>query len=351
MLPENRDHLLKENGPWLNNPNDIWLATRLTLRRNLDHFNFVGKLSLEHKRQIISIVSNLMLSMPHLKNVRLERSEELAPLEKEFLYEHFLSSDPYQDAQGGEAFISEESGLFLILLNIQDHLQLQLFDIRQELEHSWNSLIDLETALAKKIEFAFSPKFGFLTARPEQCGTGMQAMALLQLTAINHHNKLEDILEKHLGAHLFATGLHGDPSLKIGDLVQVQNRSSLSVSEETILSSLRSAATKLLVLERGLRSRLKEEQNKGFKDKVYRAYGLLKHSLSLEPIEALNALSLLKLGLDVGWVSGLDHSQLNEMLFSARRAHLLFKLGGDAKMAGEKRALYIQEHLLNASLK
>ncbi len=59
------------------------------------------------------------------------------------------------------------------------------------------------------------------------------------------------------------------------------------------------------------------------KNKVTRALGLLTHSYQLELIEAMNALSLVKLGMEVGWILARAPLNMNQILFNIRRAHLI----------------------------
>jgi protein arginine kinase len=56
---------------------------------------------------------------------------------------------------------------------------------------------------------------------------------------------------------------------------------------------------------------------------VSRAYAILLHSYQIEAIEALKALSLVKMGLDLEWLKGTSQAALNHLFFACRRAHLL----------------------------
>ena len=64
----------------------------------------------------------------------------------------------------------------------------------------------------------------------------------------------------------------GRPHEIIGDLVVVQNNYTLGLTEENILSSLRSYSTKLIVQEKSTRSHIKAEENPIIKDKVVESF-------------------------------------------------------------------------------
>lgn len=321
---------LFQKQPWSHNPNPIWLASTVCLLRNIEKYKFPGKLSTDRKKQIISIISKDLLSnelqkVGGLSNPTLIKAEETGILEKEFLGEHFLTTQNYNQTHAGEGFILDESGEFLVTLNIRDHLHLQLIDCKGEIENTWSRLVKIETTLGKGINYSFLPKFGFLTADPTQCGTGLLVTVFLQVPGLIHMGTIDDILEKYADESISVSGIQGSPNEIIGDVLMVQNNFTLGMTEENIVSSIRSFTTKMLVEEKGARSKIKREESADFKDKVSRAFGILTHSYQIEAVEALNALSLLKLGASSGWISGITNQQLNELFFNCRRAHLLYQ--------------------------
>lgn len=329
-MDKSKHPLLCNDSPWKNNANVIWLGSTLTLLRNLEKFNFPGKLATDKRKQIISLISRNLLDSDQLKKPKLIRAEDMPPIEKEFLVEHFLASQGFHQAYAGEAFVLDETGEFLAILNLRDHVLLEWIDAREDLENSWDRLGQIELGLTKSINFAFSPKFGFLTSDPTQCGTGLSMTIFLHLPALLNTNRLEEIVNKNKEDGVEQTGLQGDPNEVIGDIVAFHNSYSLGITEENILASLRTLATKLVVEEKSVRQHIKQSSEgevADVKDKVSRAYAILLHSYQIEAIEALQALSLVKMGLDLEWLKGTSQVALNQLLFDCRRAHLLCHYG------------------------
>ncbi|CDZ79794.1 Putative ATP:guanido phosphotransferase [Candidatus Rubidus massiliensis] len=337
---------------WKTNQNNIWLASTISLFRNIDKFNFPSKLDLEKRKQIVSFLSKSLLSEKFLVNPILLKAEELSPLEKGFLSEHYLSKNNFNQAHTGEGFVLDETGQFLASINLEDHLQLRWIELEGNIEFAWNKLVKLETQIGKKFGFAFSPRFGFLTSDFQQCGTGLKISIYLQLPALIHTGKIEDILDKNDDEAIWITGIHGDPTEIIGDILVIQNNYVLGVTEENIIASLQSYATKLIMEENSARKELKETQNTTIKDMVSRAYGILVHSYNIEAVESLNALSLIKLGLEMNWIQGISSEQLNQLFFDCQRSHLI--LNDSNKVVQEdiihKRAEYIHQQLKEAKL-
>lgn len=357
MSDSNPGHpLICNESPWINNPNSIWLASTLSLNRNLDKFNFPGKLHEDKRRQIISLLSRDLLSNEQLINPKLLNAQELSSIDKEFLVEHFLSNQGFHQASVGEAFVLEDSGEFLGMINLRDHLSLQWVDIREEIEKTWEKLIKIETQIMQSASYAFSPKFGFLTSDPTQCGTGFIIYVFLHLPALIHMERLTEAVGKNKDEGIEQSGLQGDPTELVGDIVAFHNLFTLGLTEENILASMRTLATKLVADEKTARAHLQDEHSAEvieIKDKVSRAYGILLHSYQIETVEALQALSLLKLGLDLKWITGTDQAALNHLLFSCRRAHLLCHYSKDKISQEElphKRSEFIHKALKGVDL-
>jgi protein arginine kinase len=337
---------------WSHNDNSVWLASTISLMRNIEKYKFPGKLSADRRQQIVALVSKEMQNLEPFQQGLFIRAEELTSQQKEFLMEHFLTYQSFQQAHAGEAFLLDQNGDFAAIFNLRNHIHLELIDIKGDLENSWNRLVHFETALGKAINYSYSSKFGYLTADPYQCGTALQVVVFLQPSALIHLEKIDDLLEKLADESYAITGIQGSPTDIIGDVLAVQNNYTLGLTEENIVSSLRTFTTKLLVEERAARAMLRQEQNVLIKDKVSRAYGILVHSYQIDAVEALNAISLLKLGLDLGWLKGLTNQALNQMFFDSRRAHLMSRF--QEKIVQEeilhKRAEFIHQTLKDVQL-
>jgi protein arginine kinase len=343
---------LKKRHPFMPASGSIWVASTLKLNRNLHKYLFPTKLEKHTQAQILSTLFNALKSLPSPKFNLTLTSQELDPNEKQLLFEQFLSAESFQSLHGQEGFACDESGHYFALLNVHDHLQLQCNDTSGEIENAWNQLSKIDTHLGKALNFAFSARFGFLTARPWCCGTGLKAHLYLHLPALIHTGELQDILEHHHDERVIASDLMGTAQEYVGDLIMLSNHYCLGISEEEIISSLRSLATKLVVGEKSLRAKLKTEEPHHIKNIVSRAFGLLLHSYELEAQEAINAISLCKLGLDLGWLKGISVQELNSLHFLCQRGHLLSYL--DQEISPQeipiKRAAFLHESLKRAEL-
>lgn len=344
---------LSAKNPWSDNGNAIWLTSALSLSRNLEKFKFPATLAADGRKQIVALISRELQQSPFLQSPSVLRAEECSPVDKEFLFEHFLATQSFYQAHSGEAFAVDDSGEFIAIINLPDHLNIVLSDTKGELESALARLIKIDVDLGQRLSFAFSMRFGFLTANPAHCGTGLILQVFLQLPALIHRNLVTQAIAKHKTEGITVTGLHGSPQEHIGDLLVVSNSYCLGITEDQIISSVRLFAMHMIAEEKRARGQIKQQNDVEIKDKISRAFGLLTYSYQIEAAEALNALSLLKMGVDLGWVENITVEKLNELFFNSRRAHLLAT--GPASLRSDelahRRAEFLHEALQKASLK
>lgn len=346
---------LLEHTPWEKESNPVWLATSFLLRRNLSKFNFPLKMDDRQFDQTLSSLKEQLLKSNLLEGPLLLKAEEVGALDKEYLFEHFLCMEGFQNTLKGQGFVIDNTGSFLAKLNVQDHLQIQLIDNMGNWEKVWNKLSEIDTEIGSSIEFSFSPKFGYLTSDPTLCGTGLSVQAFLHLPALIHTNQLQETLTKQKEEEIAVTGMGGNLEELIGDLVVISNNYTLGINEETILHSIHAMSMKLMAVEKTLRTHLQTESNAEIKDQVSRSFGLLLHSYQLQTKEALSALSLMKLGLHLNWIEGITDSKLNTLFFQCRRAHLLHLLNdqqiSDSQEIARKRAEFLHKNMQGVILK
>ncbi len=338
--------------PWANNDNTIWLASTLSLFRNLHNRPFPSKLDEKQRLQLRTQLTKALTANSAFEKGHAVEAEAMGPLEKEFIYEHFLSFRNFQQALKGDGFVVGESGALLAVLNVRDHLHLQLTDTSETLEEAWQRLVQIETSIGKTLPYSYSGRFGYLTAEPTQCGTALVARLFLHVPALIHTGVLPETLERFASEDVEIAGITGTLDDIAGDLLAVTNRCTLGLSEEDILQSVRAAALKLTVAEKRARKELAATRDPHAMDEVSRAFGLALHSYQLETVEAWDAISLLKLGTDLGWVTGLSQELLNELFFDCRRAHLVAQHTEEITQdeLAHRRAEFIHASLTNARL-
>ena len=300
--------------PWSGATHPIWPATHFLLRRILESHLFPAKLTPKLAKEVLDLIKK---SIPSLQTLP---AESLSPHQKELLFEHFILDEGFEKQDDGRAFVVDDSGLFLGVINLEDHLHLHTFSFEQNFTLPWFTLSSLEKTLSKELGFSYSPRFGYLTSDPAVCGTGLLVQAFLHLPALLHLEKFPEMLES-LPEDIAIRGL-GQQGEFLADFVLVENKFTLGVSEEYILKSVQESAEKFTAAEVTLRKNLDPSQASLLKDKIGRSFGLLSNACSIQAQEALSSLSLIHLGKELGWIKKASSFNFFDLFFSSRRAHL-----------------------------
>jgi protein arginine kinase len=335
--------------PWSHVKDSIWPASVIMIHRNLSPFSFPSKMTEGERVQTLDLVQHNL--RPHLKNPHLLTANDLSPHEKEFVFEHFSLHEGSEKFDPGHALIVDDSGEFIALTNVEDHLQLYSQSSNTPLHEHYESLAKIERSLNKELHFAFSDRFGYLTSDPTICGTGLIVQSFLHLPASIQLDYFSD-LTSTFSDDVYFHGLSKEDTY-LADIVLVENRYKLGTTEEDIVKTVERISQKLVEEEKKLRAALPPEEEIILKDKVCRAFGLLAHSYQLQIQEALSALSLIHLAKELGWVTNAEDFSFADLFFQIKRAHLLqnLKVGDLSKEEIQhKRAELIHQKLKNATL-
>ena len=97
----------------------------------------------------------------------------------------------------------------------------------------------------------------------------------------------------------------------------------LGKSEEEIVEEMNAICLNIVDEEESARRKLIEKDRLGAKDNVYRSYGLLKYAKILSFEEALELLSILRLGLDLGIIDRIRDFDYFEIINMIGDAHVI----------------------------
>lgn len=347
----NLPDILFQKTAWDQEKNPIWMGSTLHLYRNFALYKFPGKMTPAELAGSLKTVVETLQKTSSLGPITFFPAETLTPVDKELLFEHFQCTKGFQEANEGQGFAFNSQGTCLITLNEINHLQFQLIDIEDDLLKAYHSLGEIDDAIGRTHPYAFSPRFGYLTADPMHSGTALEARIYLHAPALRQSGMLKEILTHHSDEQISFQGLEGASEDFIGDFLIVKNRYTLGVSEEALLSLLQTTALKIAAAEKKLRDELKTKPTDALKDFVGKSFGLIMHSYQLHSKEALDGLSGLKLGALLGWISGITSQKLSTLMLQLRRGYLthLLQLTNPSELT-HKRAEWLHQQLKGISI-
>jgi protein arginine kinase len=228
--------------------------------------------------------------------------------------------DPAGLVRSGAAVVAH--GGNAVMCNEEDHLRIQALTPGFSLDDAHREAELLDGELGDRISFAFHPEFGYLTGCPTNVGTGLRASVLIHLPALVLTREIGKVLQGLSQVGLTHRGLWGEGSEVRGNLFQLSNQTTLGKSEAELLEHLSRLVSEVMGHEQRARQVLVRDAPVLVEDRVWRAWGLLRHARMLGFDETLNLLSGVRLGVELGILPDLGWTRLNRMLVLAQDAHV-----------------------------
>jgi len=329
---------------------DIVVSSRVRLARNLQGYPFPERSSGEDRARVLETVRTALGALATAPDIEFWEMRGLDARQRDQLLErHVVSRELVGEAgppshSGLALWVDETAGM---MVNEEDHIRLQSLTGGFELERTWRTVDRLDERLGELLPYAFHHEYGFLTACPTNVGTGLRASVLVHLPGLVLTKEIRKVLEGIGQVGLTFRGLYGEGSEVVGNLFQVSNQTTLGKDEEELVGHLTRVVGKVVDYERSARSRMLREAPGVLEDKVWRAYGILRHARSLGAEEMMNLLSALRLGVSLKLLQSPRVETLNEILVFGQIAHLEEAAGGTLGEVEEDaaRAAYVRARL------
>lgn len=344
------DDLLRQDSEWLRGtgPNaDIVMSSRTRLARNIDKIPFSNRADKRSLDDILLQVEEAVKGIALLKGSTFFRLKDLGEVDRLLLVERHLMSPEHAKDVEYKALVVDPKEIVSIMINEEDHLRIQVLQSGLNLRECWRIVDQIDTEFSKRIPYAFSAKWGYLTACPTNAGTGLRGSIMLHLPALVFSGQINKILQAIAKLGLNIRGLYGEGTEATGNVFQVSNQSSMGMTEEELIDNIDRIINQTLAREESTRNSLMAKSKEALVDRISRAHGTLKSAHIISSIETVTLLSAIRLGVDLGIIKNLDRKMLNELFILTQPAHLQ-KLEGKVLTSNErdvKRADLIREKL------
>jgi protein arginine kinase len=226
--------------------------------------------------------------------------DKASDLDRHFLVERHLISRHHAFGKGPRGVIIAKRESFTAMINEEDHLRIQVLKGGMQLTQCAEQINRIDDMVEAKVDFAFSPRYGYLTACPTNLGTGIRVSVMLHLPALKMTGQTEKFLNAAKDMNLAVRGLFGEGTEAAGDFYQISNQVTLGVSGHDIVSQFEDAIIPEIVeYENAARNQLLSKEVDILDDKISRAMALLKNAHLISSQEALFLLSHLRLGINM----------------------------------------------------
>ncbi|MDZ7860011.1 MAG: protein arginine kinase [Candidatus Krumholzibacteriota bacterium] len=324
-MKEDFERLTGESVDWIVNgsfEDDIVLSTRVRLARNLEDWAFPHWSKEGLLEKLDSKIKKAVLKTKLLSDALVIDMDELSDMERMVLAERRLISRNMVKFFKNRSLIVSEDERLGVMINEEDHLRLYATDAGLSVKKVFSLVNSLDNQLDKKLNFAFSARFGYLTACPTNVGTGLRISTLVHLPGLVSNNDIRQVVDGLRHVRLSVRGTYGEGSEVIGNFFQISNSVTLGLSEIETAENMEMHIKKVIEFEKKARDSLMKEAHTLLEDRICRSFGVLKNARIISSKEAMKLISEVRMGVGMGIVSGVKLNNLNEMLSRIQPIHL-----------------------------
>jgi protein arginine kinase len=304
-------------------PHDrIVMSSRVRLARNLKEAAFPGWAKKNERIRVLEMIRPAVEGLPDMSEAFSQSMDSLSTLDKQILVERHLISREHAAKSAGSGLVLNRDETLCVMINEEDHLRMQALRPGLQLRQAWTAVDHADSSLEKKLDFAFSPDLGYLTACPTNIGTGIRVSAMLHLPGLVLAEQINPIIQSVNKLGLAVRGLYGEGTEALGNVFQVSNQMTLGEAEGAIVERLEKVLAQIIEHEENARASLLETKPKMLYNHIGRAYGILANAHSISSKETMNLLSLMRLGVDVALFPGVERALVDELFILTQPAHL-----------------------------
>lgn len=338
-------------GEWLRGEgpeSDIVISSRIRVARNVIGFPLKARLSTDEEGVLCGHLRKRIAEALPGEQLTYQDVKPMSEIERQVLVERHLISLDHANAGGQRGVATDPAGSLALMVNEEDHLRIQVLGAGLAIQELFDRTQSIMRSLERSIDFAFHPRFGYLTSCPTNVGTGMRISVMLHLPALVQSKHIEKVFNAVAKMNLAVRGFYGEGTKALSDFYQISNQVTLGKTPEELLDSVRPVLPKIVMFERELRDKILREDRLVLEDRVWRAFGTLTHARSMSSDEAFQLLSMIRMGVHVGLVPDLNIETVNELFLMAQPGHLQMLRGGAGLEPKERdvvRAQLIRERL------
>lgn len=317
-LTQNMSEWLRGTGP----ESDVVISTRIRLARNLAEYPFASKADDAVKARIEKDLRGVLADLPLSKPLSYINVAALDEIERQFLLERQLISREHSEGSGARGVAVSKNEDVAIMVNEEDHLRLQVLRSGLAFDECWAEADSLDSAIGDRVAYAFDENFGYLTACPTNCGTGIRASVMVHLPALVLTREIQKVFHGLQKINVTVRGLYGEGSQAMGDFYQISNQYTLGMTETQIIDKVREVIPVVLGFERKARAALMDSKQPELHDAISRAAGTLRSAQTISSEETMHLLSSVRLGVNLGLITDVGLPALNQLFVQIQPAHL-----------------------------
>lgn len=312
------------------NRNRIILNTKIMLSRNLVNQKFTDASSGSERNALLEQIKKSISDMKEFEDFQYYKIRNLGGIQRDLIFKDYMIDE-------GAANRMQGRGLFLrsglnsgvstaVIINYEDHIKIQGTCPGLNIQRAYSEVTDIEKCFEKKLSFAFDSNLGYLTASPFNLGTALRVTVVAHLPVLAISPEISDFVKKINNIGCQINGYFEGQSEIIGNLFEISNRVTLGKGEKDIIKEMQAICLSMIEDEQNARMQLKKNDFLGIEDNIYRSFGLLKYAKILSYEEALELLSIIRLGLDMNIIDGVHDFNFFELINKISTPHIILDM-------------------------
>jgi protein arginine kinase len=320
---------------------DVVMYSKVRLVRNLADTTFPSRMSRELRKSVAKKIYATIKSSELANEFDLVNLADATDIKARSYAEKGLISKEFANQKDNASFMISKNENVSIMLCEEDHICISSFVAGQDLEEAYSKADKIDDIFINGLKLAYDDKLGFLTASPINLGTGLKVSFVLHLPALAQKDALYKLSSMVGRLGLSLREMYPDG---VGNMYILSNQVSLGISEKSAIDNLNAICEQIIKQERNARELLKESYD--FEDQIYRTMGVLKMARKLDSKEFLNSISLIRLGVSLGYFD-LSYEDIGDLLYTLQDATLIDSAKADlSESTCEKlRAQLVREKL------
>ncbi len=308
------------------NNSDVVISSRIRLSRNLADTPFPSKMNDEMRKTTNKKIFAAIKNSQFAGELNLIDMNDVSHTKAQAMVEKHIITNDFIDAKNNSGVIVSNDENVSIMLCEEDHIKLQVLRSGQNLDEAFDIANKIDDELSSHLKIAFHKDLGFLTSCPTNLGTGMRASVILHLPALAAKGQVGSLsaMVNKLGLTLRNAFLESE---YLGaSMFQLSNQITLGISEQNAIDNLNAICDQIVKQERVAREELKRLDDT--EDKVYRAMGTLKMARKLSTSEFLNLISLVRLGISLGYFD-VKYETIGKLIIKMQNGNLMTDANAD----------------------
>lgn len=301
------------------NKEDIVICSKLSLSRNYEKFLFTDKMSQEDTRNNVDDICSTILQKMNESNMQLIKLWECEYKTIKAYEERQVISNELVKRRDRAAVAVNSDETISVMINEEDHIKIQCISSGIELQELYDEANKIDDILEEFSAYAFHEEYGYLTAKPENVGTGMKVSVMIHLPALKTSGEIPNILK---GLNQFGMTLNEkyvDRNESNSNIYEISNKITIGLSEEELLANLKAVVLNIVSEEKKAREILLSKYKPEVEDRVFRACGILLNARILSEKEVLELVSNMRLGVELSLLD-VSKRSLNRILIETRNS-------------------------------